>query len=82
MRHNASPWSVVIDDGRVDPAWLHQTHLLHWLDDLLRDPLGDGVHLPLGVQLLIALSSPLVLTTIGVALTKEVFHPERSGLKI
>ena len=42
-----------MDGDTVDPLLLHQARVLQGLDDNGLDPLGDIVHSPLGVQLLL-----------------------------
>lgn len=76
MGHDAASRHVVIDHGGVEPASPHHPGLLHRSDDELRDPVRDGVHLPPGVQLLIAGPSLRQLAAIGVTLSKEIFGPE------
>ena len=76
MGHNAAPRQVVIDHGGVEPASPHHPGLFNRLDDELRDPVRDGVHLPPGVQLLVTGPSLRQLAAIGVTLSKEIFGPE------
>ena len=76
MGHDAAPGHVVVDDGGVDPASPHHPGLLYGPDDQLSDPVRDVVHLPPGVELLIARPPLRQLTAVGVALTKEVFGPD------
>ena len=42
-----------MDGDTIDPLLLHQARVLQGLDDNGLDPLGDIVHSPLGVQLLL-----------------------------
>ena len=53
---------IIVDGDTVDPLLLHQARVLQGLDDDGLDPLGDIVHSPLGVQLLLPVSThPLPL---------------------
>ena len=78
VRHYTSPWQVVVHHSRVYPARPDKPGLLHRPDDELLDPVGDGVHLPPGVELLLPRPSLLQLAAVGVALSKEILCPQRS----
>ena len=73
--HDAAPGEVVVDDCGVEPARPHQPGLLHRADDELREPVWDGVHLPPGVELLMARPPLRQLAAIRVTLSKEIFGP-------
>ena len=70
---------IIVDGDTVDPFLLHQARVLERLDDDGLDPLGDLVHRPLGVQLLLPVPAhPLPLAARGegiVALAKSVCCP-------
>ena len=70
---------IIVDGDTVDPLLLHQARVLQRLDDDGPDPLGDLVHRPLGVQLLLPVPcSPLPLAAGGkgiVAFTKRIGCP-------
>ena len=68
-----------MDGDAVDPLLLHQARVLQGLDDDGFDPLGDLVHRPLGVQLLLPVPAhPLPLAARGegiVALAESIGCP-------
>ena len=72
VRNNAASGKIIIDNCRIDKTFRNNSGFLDRLYNEIKDPLRNGVALPLGVQLLIAGAPGLQLIAVDVALAEKI----------
>ena len=72
MRNDAASGHVIVDHSRVDKVPGYDPGLDDRVDDQVHDPRGDGIHLALGVELLVAGAAHVQLTPVNIALAEDV----------